>query len=98
MPVRFEHGNGQTQARPGWLVGRDERTAAQPWASFLLAPESSLGSRGLRRLRGVAVPQVLRTRAGSSEPGAGPLLPPAAGRLLRGLGLRAWHGLAGGGF
>ena len=35
------------------------------------------------------MPQVLRSRAGSSELGTRPLLPPLAGWLLRGLGLRA---------
>ena len=94
------HGNGQAPPSRAAAVdvGVQFGSAAQRGPSVLRAPESCSRRGGLRRLRRGAVRQVLCRRGRSAEPGAGPLLPDAAARLLRGAGLGTGDCVAGGRF
>jgi len=78
-------------------VDRGGGVAAVCGALVLGAVEQTARGGGVRRLCGGTVPEVLRADDGAAEPGAGDVLPAAADRVLRGVGLGARDGVAGGG-
>ena len=82
--------------QPSMWVSSSDR-AAQRGPSVLRTPESCSRRGGLRRQICVEQQsrQVLCRRGRSAEPGAGPLLPDAAARLLRGAGLGTGDCVAG---
>ena len=95
--LHFLHGNGQAPPSRAAAVdvGVQFGPAAQRGPSFYERLNRVLDAAGLRRLRRGAVRQVLCRRGRSAEPGAGPLLPDAAARLLRGAGLGTGDCVAG---
>ena len=91
------YGHGHTPP-PGATeidVGRHHRPAAERGASVLRAPESGARRREVRCFRRGAVREVLRRRGRPPESGTGLLLPAAAARLLRRVGLGARDRVAG---
>src|SRR6266540_2571159 len=88
------HGHGHPRRRAIAVVGRHRGLAEVAGASVLHPAECVARRLGLRSVRREEVPGLLRVRHGTAEPGAWPLLPVAAARLLRGDRLGARHRVA----
>src|SRR3954449_13593893 len=92
--LEFGCGDGSTGRSSGRPDGDVVRDAALTGPRLLRPPARGAARSRVRRLRGGGLPSVLRPDHGRTLSAAGPLLPHAHGRVLRGDRQRAWDRVA----